>query len=213
VAGVGDFNGDTRDDILWRNDDGQMSNWLGTATGGFTRNDANAFIGVSTDWKVAAVGDFNGDGRDDILWRSASGQLSDWLGTPSGGWQNNDANAFIGVPNSWKIVGVGDFNGDGRDDILWRSDTGAMSNWLGTPSGSFTRNDANAFANISLDWHIAQIGDFDGDGHDDILWRSDAGSFSNWLGTATGGFTPNDANAYDNVPTAWHVQDPDIFWL
>ncbi|HEV2044015.1 MAG TPA: Calx-beta domain-containing protein, partial [Sphingomicrobium sp.] len=30
-----DFNGDGRSDILWRNVDGQMSNWLGQANGGF----------------------------------------------------------------------------------------------------------------------------------------------------------------------------------
>jgi hypothetical protein len=213
VAGVGDFNGDNRDDILWRNDNGQLSNWLGQANGGFVGNDSNALVSVSTNWKVAAVGDFNGDGRDDILWRSDAGQLSDWLGTASGGWQNNDANALVGVPSNWKIIGAGDFNGDNRDDILWRSDNGTVSNWLGQANGSFFGNDANARVDVLPNWHVAQIGDFNGDNRDDILWRSDTGGFSNWLGTASGRFTPNDANALTSVTTAWHVQDPDIFWL
>ncbi|WP_421849019.1 hypothetical protein [Novosphingobium sp.] len=34
---------------------------------------------VSSDWKGASSGDFNGDGRADILWRKVSGQLSGWL--------------------------------------------------------------------------------------------------------------------------------------
>ena len=213
VAGVGDFNGDGRDDILWRNNNGQLSNWLGQSNGGFAGNDANAYSSAPTSWKVAGVGDFNGDGRDDILWRSDTGQLSDWLGTASGGWQNNDANAFTSAPTSWKILGVGDFNGDNRDDILWRSSSGQLSNWLGQANGGFVANDANALANVSLSWHVAQIGDFNGDNRDDILWRSDTGGFSNWLGSVSGGFTPNDANASTTVPTAWHVQDPDLFWL
>ena len=213
VAGVGDFNGDNRDDILWRSDAGQVSDWLGTPGGGWQKNDANAFTSAPSSWKVAGVGDFNGDGRDDILWRNDNGQLSDWLGQANGGFVGNDGNALVSVSTSWKVIGVGDFNGDGRDDILWRSNTGTLSNWLGQANGGFVANDGNALTNVPLSWHIAQIGDFNGDGRDDILWRSDTGGFSNWLGQANGGFAGNDANAFNSVPTAWHVQDPDIFWL
>ena len=56
-------------------------------------------------------------------------------------------------------------------------------------------------------------GDFNGDGRDDILWRSDSGQLSDWLGTASGGFVTNDANAFNNVPTNWHVQSPDSLWV
>ena len=55
-----------------------------------------------------------------------------------GGFTPNDANAFTSVPTSWTVVGTGDFNGDHRDDILWRSDTGQLSNWLGQANGGFT---------------------------------------------------------------------------
>ena len=212
VAGVGDFNGDNRDDILWRNDNGQLSNWLGQANGGFAANDANAFTSVGTSWKIAAVGDFNGDGRDDILWRSDAGQLSDWLGTASGGWQNNDANALVGVPSNWKIIGAGDFNGDNRDDILWRSDNGTVSNWLGQANGGFFGNDANARVDVPLNWQVAATGDYNGDGRDDIAWRNSSGAFTNWLGQANGGFISNDANAWAVLTTAWHVQAQDN-WL
>jgi hypothetical protein len=30
------------------------------------------------------------------------------------------------VALSWDIVGTGDFNGDGTDDILWRNTSGAL---------------------------------------------------------------------------------------
>jgi serralysin len=206
VAGVGDFNGDGRDDILWRNTNGQLSDWLGTATGGFTTNDANAFTTVPTSWNVAGVGDFNGDGRDDILWRNTNGQLSNWLGTASGGFATNDANALTSAPTSWSVVGVGDFNGDGRDDILWRNTNGQLSNWLAQANGGFVSNDANAFTTVPTSWSVVAVGDYNGDGRDDILWRNTNGQLSNWLGTATGGFTPNDANAFTTVPTSWTVQ-------
>jgi hypothetical protein len=213
IVGVGDFNGDNRDDILWRSDTGGLSNWLSTANGGWQNNDANAASSAPTSWQIAAVGDFNGDNRDDILWRNSSGAFSNWLSTANGGWQNNDANAASFAPTSWHIAGVGDFNGDGRDDILWRSDTGALSNWLATATGGWQNNDVNAASSAPLSWHIASIGDFNGDGRDDILWRSDTGALSNWLANATGGWQNNDVNAASAAPTTWHITSPDTLWV
>ena len=206
VAGIGDFNGDNRDDILWRHDNGYLTEWLGTASGGFTDNGANAFSSVSTDWSVAGIGDFNGDNRDDILWRHDNGYLTEWLGTASGGFTDNGANAFSSVSTDWSVAGIGDFNGDNRDDILWRHDNGYLTEWLGTASGGFTDNGANAFSSVSTDWSVAGIGDFNGDNRDDILWRHDNGYLTEWLGTASGGFTDNGANAANWVPTQWHIQ-------
>ena len=212
VVGIGDFNGDGRDDILWRHNDGTVSNWLSTAAGGFTANDANAARFAPTSWHVAGTGDFNGDGRDDVLWRNDNGQLSNWLGNASGGFTLNDPVALTMVDPAWRIVGTGDFNGDGRDDILWRHTDGTLSNWLGTATGGFVNNGAVSGTNVPLPWSVVAVGDYNGDGRDDILWRHTDGTLSNWLGTATGGFTPNDANAATPVPTAWHVQ-PEPFWL
>ena len=199
-----DFNGDGRSDILWRNVDGQMSNWLGQANGGFVQNNANAAAVVPVAWQIAGTGDFNGDGRDDILWRNVDGQISNWLATAAGGFTQNNANAAAVVPTAWHVVGIGDFNGDGRDDILWRHNDGTVSNWLGTAAGGFTANDGNAARFAPTNWHVVGTGDFNGDGRDDVLWRNDNGQLSNWLGTASGGFTLNDAVAL-TWSTAWKI--------
>ena len=209
MAGTGDFNGDGRTDILWRNNDGSLSDWLATPNGGFAANDANAFTKVATSWHVVSTGDFNGDGREDLLWRSDSGALSDWLANANGGFASNDANAYTTAPTSWKVAGTGDFNGDGREDILWRSDSGALSDWLANANGGFTSNDANAYATVPTSWHIAGTGDYNGDGREDILWRNDSGALSNWLANANGGFAANDANAHAQASTDWHIQAHD----
>ena len=96
-----------------------------------------------------------------------------------------------------------DFNGDGRSDILWRSDAGNFVQWLGQASGSFANNPA-ASGQVGADWSVAGTGDFNGDGRDDILWRSNSGGFVQWAGQPNGGFA-NNANASGQVGTDWTV--------
>ena len=44
---------------------------------------------------------------------------------------NIQSNGLVGTPgNDWQIAGTGDFNGDGKSDILWRQISGAVAIWL-----------------------------------------------------------------------------------
>ena len=199
-----DFNGDGRSDILWRADSGDIVNWVGQVNGGFVANSANSATFVPVSWQVVGTGDFNGDGRSDILWRNTDGSMTNWLGTVSGGYSDNGANGYVVVGTSWNVAGVGDFNGDGRDDILWRNTDGTMTNWLGTVGGGYSDNGTNASTSVATSWHIAGVGDFNGDGRDDILWRNDDGAMTNWLGQANGGFA-NNPNASTSVSTSWSI--------
>src|SRR5439155_1079265 len=72
VAGIGDFDGDAKVDILWRNaSSGQnyiypMNGTSIKATEGFFRTVADM------NWQVKGVGDFDGDGKADIVWGNSS---------------------------------------------------------------------------------------------------------------------------------------------
>ena len=201
-----DFNGDGRGDVLWLlGGDSAVSNWLGTASGGFTINDSNAYNALNAmhQFHFTQTGDFNGDGRSDVLWVVDPGPNQAhmiWFSDSSGGSSINGPGTGFSVGSSgWHVEGAGDFNGDGIDDLLWRHENGTLSNWLGSLSGSFTVNDSNAWVHVPTDWHVVGTGDFNGDGRSDLLWQSDGGSISNWLGTASGGFTINDANALTSL--------------
>lgn len=194
-----DFNGDGRSDILWRNDAGALSEWLGQGGGTFAYN-PNAAYQVDVNWRIAAFADFNGDGRDDVLWRHNNGGIMEWLGQSDGTFAYNP-NAVYQLGTNWSLGGTGDFNGDGRDDILWRNEVGAMSQWLGQANGTFVYN-PNAAYQLPTNWELGTVGDFNGDGRDDILWRNEVGAMSQWLGQANGTYVYNGNAAYQ-LPTNW----------
>ena len=205
VAAMGDFNGDGRDDLFWRNSSGAVSTWTSTGTG-FAQN--TFFAQVDRSWHVQGVGDFDGDGKADLLWRNADGSLSIWSGTATGFAQNSYAHGPVGL--GWHVAAVGDMTNDGKADILWRNDDGSVSVWTSTGSGFVENSFGSAGADNS--WHIAGLFDFNDDGRDDVLWRNDSGALEIWQtqqGYEAGSgaaFSRFVAAAYDSpVDPAWSV--------
>ena len=87
--------------------------------------------GVNTvadlNWQVAGNGDYNGDGKSDILWRNnSSGQ--NWMYLMDGATILSSVGVNT-VPTIWQVAGSGDYDGDGKSDILWRH-SGSGQNWL-----------------------------------------------------------------------------------
>jgi len=163
VGGAGDFDGDDKSDLLWRNArSGANAIWK---SGDYTKQQPTPSV-TDLQWKIAGVGDFDGDGRADILWRhSISGQNVIWLAG-----RQTMRQAMTAVTDlAWQIVGVGDFNGDGKDDVLWRNvSTGANVIWQS--ANIATRQAVTGVT--GLDWTIAAVGDYNGDGISDLLWRN-----------------------------------------
>ena len=146
-------------------------------------------FGRDLDWDVVGTGDFNGDGRDDLLLKQDNGSVTEWLGQDDGGFFSNQVGATYALPTGWNVAGTGDFNGDGPDDLLLRHDNGTVTEWLGQADGGFVSNHAAANYALPTGWHVAGTGDFNGDGHDDVLLRHDSGTVTEWLGGA-GGSSP-----------------------
>jgi hypothetical protein len=155
---------------------------------------------VEQAWQVKALGDFNGDGYDDIVWRHDTGQVSIWLMV--GGV--NLGEFYPGaVGNDWQIQAVGDFNGDGRSDLLWRHDQGWLSIWFeGLAQHSYWPSWMNQETLTLPEWKVGGVADFNKDGKSDILWRHDSGVSSIWL--MDGGFWTGEPPLF-NLPT-WKIE-------
>ena len=80
------------------------------------------------------------------------------------------------VTDGWEIVGFGDFNGDGTDDILL-SDGLNLAGWQ-MEDGARTRD--WSFGSLTDGWKFAGVGDFDADGTDDILLADPDNNLAAW---------------------------------
>ena len=189
VAGLGDFNGDGTNDFLWRNQNGTLVDW--TMNGSqITASQAVTFganpVAPDNSWNVAGIGDFNGDGKSDILWRNTNGSLIDWTmnGSQVTASQQVTLGGSAAAPDSsWSVAGIGDFNGDGKSDVLWRNTNGSLIDWTMNGSqitSSQTVTLGGSAATPDSSWSVAAIGDFNGDGKSDILWRNTNGSLIDW---------------------------------
>src|SRR5207249_2670648 len=168
---LADVSGDAHSDVLWRNTltgENYLYPMNGTqilAGEGYLRTVADP------NWTVAGIGDFDGDGKADILWRNSStGQNYVYL-------MNGTAILAEGylrtvVDPAWQVKGVGDFDGDGKADIVWRNSTSGQ-NYLYPMDGTTIKPTEGSLRTIAdLNWQIVAVGDYDGDGKSDLLWRN-----------------------------------------
>ncbi len=136
-----------------------------------TGTDLLPYIDPASGWTIVGRGDFNGDGKPDILWRNTTtGYNAVWYmngKTVTG----VDFVPYLDPALGWSIAGVGDFNSDGKPDILWRN-TSTGTNGVWYMNGITFISFAYLPGLAASGWTIEAVDDFNGDGKPDIIWRN-----------------------------------------
>ncbi len=159
---------------------------------------------VRTLWRVDAVGDLDGDGKGDLVWRftGATANIDDtgvsyiWFTNGSGVTQVRKRG---GAPLSWTLLGARDLNGDGAADMVYVSPNKQVRVLMATPNRTCANLSGGALP--SADTPFA-LGSFSGVGKGEIMSRDVNSGFVQFIALDAQGLqlpaytgAPDDPNA------------------
>ncbi len=185
---VGDFDGDGRADVVQYGHGSECDTvWFGGADHTFSDPKEMSWSGFTPAIDLggsyrSVVADFDGDGRQDILWYDPTTSIAML-------WFGNADRTFTSVALPLLAPGLeiaaGDFDGDGRADILLYSPAYGVAL---VAFGSAVRGNLTGVTYLLGPAGARKpiVGDFDGDHHDDVFWQGSTGS-AIWYGLANAG--------------------------
>ena len=234
IMGVGDFDGDGQVDLLWEYNNTANAadplngiSYISLQNGAATAASGSGVVEqLSTNWQVAGVGDFTGNGISDILFRyenaaNAADPLNGktYIDMMNGSQINWAATGFTSQQETdprWNVVGVADFAGSGHADVLWQYDNtansadplnGTLYEWQMNGT-SVTSAGLLSAQPGSANWTVAGTGDFDGNGTADILFRyEDTANSADPLNGITYIDFMNGTNVTGGSTTSWQIDN------
>jgi hypothetical protein len=178
-----DFNGDGKFDVLWQNQaSGQLLAWHMNGASVTSSQFLNPSA-VGLDWKLRGSGDFNGDGKPDLVWQNTkTGDVNFYMMDGVTAFATGSFSPDK-VDPTWQIASVRDIDGDGNPDILWNNvNTGQVLCWYmnGTTMARMGWINANALGDVN--WKLRGTGDFTYDGIPDLVWQHElSGQILLWV--------------------------------
>jgi hypothetical protein len=204
-------NGDGRDDIITFTRGDTADVWVALSTG--------SSFGPSAKWhdffavfaEIPAVGDVNGDGRDDIITftRGPGAEvyvaLSDGVRFVQYTWRWHD---FFAVND--ELPGVADVNGDGRDDIVTFTRGSAADVYVALSTGSGFGPGLKWHDNFAIGTEAPGLGDTNGDGRADILTFTRGDLADVFVATSTGGAFGPGLKWHDHFALSAEIPRPSV---
>jgi hypothetical protein len=218
-----DFNGDGKQDLVWRNHSGNPVVWQMNGLTVTARNTLSTALDSGS--AIVGSGNFYGSGAGAILWADSLNRLSLWR--VSNGSIQQACLLASGIDPGWSFLGIGDLNADGRDDVLWRAPDGSVHVYLMNGCGAIQTITLAVSANPG--WQFLGTGDVDtktdaaifwrdGGSGDVVLWRVKgtsvqattlpAGSYASWNVAAVADFDGD-----GSTDLLWRSGDQTALWL
>ncbi|MFE5030301.1 trypsin-like serine protease [Streptomyces sp. NPDC056683] len=184
-----DLNRDGFQDLVYRVASTGDVYWLHFALNSAQTDGSWTETKIFTNWKtrkaVVIPGDLTGDYLPDVLSEDSSGVL--WLYPGKG---NGTFSARVRIGGGWsqynQLRGVGDFNGDGKADLLARRSSGGDL-YLYKGTGKSGTGLFSARVKVRSGWTgfntLAAVGDLTGDGKADLVARTTGGTLYLYPGT------------------------------
>lgn len=161
---AGDYDGNGIPDALLQSHPNSIF-YLGNSSGGFS---SNAYTGLDFTNTTVTAADFDGDGCTDLYAQQIPGKTGGTIGVIYGPYCNPAATTGSLPTTTGYTPQFGDFNGDGKTDVLLTdpAGTGHPQLWLSTGTGFVNVNSTT----LPIAWgtHVL-VGDWNGDGRADIV--------------------------------------------
>jgi hypothetical protein len=169
VPAVGDFDGDGKDDIVAFTHDDAADVYVALSDGGSFAPGQKWHDDFASWGRFPAVGDVDGDGRDDLIAFTQGSEAEVYVALNEGG--------RFGAPLKWhdhfapegEQPRVGDVDGDGKDDIVTFTGGEASDVYVALSDGAAFGGGQKWNDFFAPDGEFPYVGDYNGDGKDDIV--------------------------------------------
>jgi hypothetical protein len=195
---VKNWNGDDTESIFAMRTDGGLVQYRSDGEGNFSTGQPEL---IGSGWNVfrdiMVTTDWTGNGRPNLLGRTAGGDLWLYTSNGSGGWMNGGVGVKIGT--GWNMFDVvltpGTWLGDGLQALIGRTPAGQLRLYQSNGSGGWVNG---AGVPIGTGWNVftkfMSPGDLSGDNQVDMIGVNAAGGLylypsdghGNWLNGGAG---------------------------
>src|SRR5262249_24378037 len=158
-----DFNGDGITDLLVQNQSSHQSYIAFMNVNNVTASTQLSWLDT-VNWNLMGLGDFNADVKTDIVaWQTSNAYAHILVQDGTGNVTNDSGLSWLDNVH-WAYQGVGDFNGDGKTDLIVRNlSTNDTHLAIMDGGGNVTQDIDLTWLNPSY-WTLTQAADFNGDG-------------------------------------------------